>query len=168
MPMFRENYNGFFLNFMVNITKKESKGIGMIQSARLRKVEIFQGLSDDELQIAAPFCQEENVPEGITLCEEGARAEKLFILENGAISIRFKKGVNYAVQTPGKILGWSFLVPPNRYTASAVTITPSQLLVIKSPDFYDLVHRNTKIGLKIMDNLAQIVSSRLKAFVDYY
>jgi hypothetical protein len=49
-----------------------------------------------------------------------------------------------------------------------VTIAPSRLLVIKSPDFYDLVHKEAKMGLKIMDNLAQVVSSRLKAFVDYH
>lgn len=135
---------------------------------RLKNVDIFQGLADEELDIAAQFCQEESVPEGITLCEEGARADKLFILEQGAVSIRFKKGVHYAIQSPGKILGWSFLVPPNRYTASVVTISPSKLLVIKSPDFYDLIHKDKEMGLKIMDNLAQVVASRLKAYVDYY
>ncbi len=135
---------------------------------RLKNVDIFQGLADEELNIAAQFCQEESVPEGITLCEEGARADKLFILEQGAVSIRFKKGVHYAIQSPGKILGWSFLVPPNRYTASVVTISPSKLLVIKSPDFYDLIHKDKEMGLKIMDNLAQVVASRLKAYVDYY
>lgn len=135
---------------------------------RFKNVDIFQGLTDEELTIAAQFCQEESVPEGITLCEEGARADKLFILEQGAVSIRFKKGAHYAIQSPGKILGWSFLVPPNRYTASAVTISPSKLLVIKSPDFYDLIHNDKEMGLKIMDNLAQVVASRLKAYVDYY
>jgi CRP-like cAMP-binding protein len=140
----------------------------MILIERLRNVEIFQGLKDEELQVVARFCHEETMPEGCTLCEEGARAIKLFILEEGAISIRFMKGVNFAVQNPGKILGWSFLVPPNRYTASAVTIRPSKLLVINSPDFYALVNQDPKMGLKIMNNLAQVVASRMKAFVDYY
>jgi CRP-like cAMP-binding protein len=60
------------------------------------------------------------------------------------------------------------LVPPNRYTASAVTVRPSKLLVINSPDFYALVNQDPKMGLKIMNNLAQVVASRMKAFVDYY
>lgn len=140
----------------------------MIDIARLRNVEIFQGLNDEDLRTASGFCQEETAPEGVTLCLEGSRADKLFILEEGAVSIRFSKGANYAIQTPGKILGWSFLVPPNRYTASAVTIAPSKLLVIKSPDFYALVHTEAKMGLRIMDNLSQVVAGRLKAFVDYY
>ena len=140
----------------------------MIPVDRIRGVDIFQGLKDEELKIASQYCQEEKVPRGTTLCEEGARADKLFILEEGTVSIRFKKGVHFEIQGPGKILGWSFLVPPNRYTASAITVTPSRLLTIKSPDFYELVHKEAKVGLKIMDNLSQVVSGRLKAFVDYY
>jgi len=140
----------------------------MIAIERIRNVDIFQGLKDEELKVASQYCQEEKVPERTTLCEEGGRADKLFILEEGVVSIAFKKGVRFEIQGPGKILGWSFLVPPNRYTASAITVTPSRLLAIKSPDFYELVHKEAKMGLKIMDNLSQIVSGRLKAFVDIH
>ncbi len=140
----------------------------MIAIERLRNVEILDGLKDEELAVVARFCQEQSVPKDSLLCEEGAKATKLFILEEGAIAIRFKKGVNFTVRTPGRILGWSFLVPPNRYTASAVTIRPSKLLVIMGPDFYSLINSDPAMGVKIMNNLSQIVASRMKAFVDYY
>ena len=140
----------------------------MIAIERLRNVDIFQGLSDADLEVAASFCEEERFSAEISLCVEGSRADKLFILEEGAVSIRFSKGASYSIQEPGKILGWSFLVPPNRYTASVVAIRPSRVLTIKSPDFYKLVHQEPKIGLRIMDNLAQVVAGRLRAFVDYY
>ena len=140
----------------------------MVPTERIRNVEIFQGLKDEELKIVARFCKELQVPEKNLLCEEGARADKLFILEEGTVSIRFEKGASFEIKGPGKILGWSFLVPPYRYTASAVTVTRSRLLVIKSPDFYEMVHRDSKLGLKIMDNLAQLVSSRLKASVEIH
>ena len=140
----------------------------MIPTERIRNVEIFQGLKDEELKIVAQFCQELQVPEKNALCEEGARADKLFILEEGTVSIRFQKGAAFEIHGPGKILGWSFLVPPSRYTASAVTVTPSRLLTIKSPDFYELVHKDSRVGLKIMDRLAQVVSGRLKASVEIH
>jgi CRP/FNR family transcriptional regulator, cyclic AMP receptor protein len=140
----------------------------MITIDRLRKVEVFQGLSDGDLRKASSFCQDQTFPKGTVLCEEGARADKLLILEEGSVSIRFQKGVDFCIQTPGKILGWSFLVPPNRYTASAVTLVSSKLLVIKSPDFFELVHKEPAMGLKIMENLAQIVASRLRTFVDIH
>jgi len=40
--------------------------------------------------------------------------------------------------------------------------------VIKSPDFYELVHKDSRMGLKIMDRLAQVVSGRLKASVEIH
>ena len=140
----------------------------MVPTERIRNVEIFQGLKDEELKIVARFCKELQVPEKNLLCEEGARADKLFILEEGTVSVRFQKGAAFEIHGPGKILGWSFLVPPGRYTASAVTVTPSRLLVIKSPDFYELVHKHSRMGLKIMDSLAQVVSGRLKASVEIH
>ena len=140
----------------------------MVPVERIRNVDIFQGLKDEELTIVGQFCQEARANEKSTLCEEGVRAEKLFILEEGTVSIRFEKGASFEIRGPGKILGWYFLVPPYRYTATAVTVTPSRLLVIKSPDFYAMVHQDSKLGLKIMDNLAQVVSGRLKASVEIH
>jgi CRP-like cAMP-binding protein len=54
------------------------------------------------------------------------------------------------------------LVPPFLYTASAVTTIPSKVLVIKSPDFYYLIHKEPKMGMKVMNNLAQVIASRLR------
>ncbi len=40
------------------------------------------------------------------------------------------------------------------------------MLVIKSPDFYYLIHEEPKMGAKLMDNIAQVVASRLKGEAD--
>jgi len=138
----------------------------LISIDRLRKVEILQGLTEGELQNIAWFFQEENISEGVSLCQEGARADQLYILEQGSVWIRSEKLGQLNVNTPGKIVGWSFLVPPYRYTASAQTTSPSRFLVIKSPDFYYLIHKEPKMGVKVMDNLAQIMASRFKGSED--
>lgn len=134
----------------------------MISIDRLREVEILQGLSEWELQSIAQFFSEETIAAGVSLCEESARADQLYILQQGSVSLSSKKLGQLDINTPGKIVGWSFLVPPYRYTASAVTTTPSRLLVIKSPDFYYLIHKEPKMGMKVMNNLAQIMASRFK------
>ena len=148
--------------FLLGLERKlAAGGRAMINIDQLRNVDIFQGLTDWELKIVSQFFQEENVTEGVTLFQEGERADRLFILEEGAVSLMLEEGEQYSVTTPGKIIGWSFLVPPNRYTASAVTTAPSKLLVIKSPDFYYLIHKELRMGVKVMENLAQVVASRL-------
>ena len=134
----------------------------MVSIDWLRKVDILQGLSEEELQSIAQFFEEENVNAGGTLCEEGASAERLYVLEQGKVSISSKRGGQYDIDTPGKIVGWSFLVPPFLYTASAVAKTPSKILVIKNPDFYYVIHKEPKVGMKVINNLAQVIASRLK------
>jgi hypothetical protein len=152
----------FIENFIRRLEREQTSGSGqVISSDRLRRVEFLQGLEEEELKGLSPFFEEEQVASGVTLCEEGARAERLFVLEQGGVSIRSKKGRQYSIDTPGKIVGWSFLVPPFLYTASAVTTTPSKLLVIKSPDFYYVLHKEPRMGMKVINNLAQVVASRL-------
>ena len=133
----------------------------LISADRLRKVDFLQGLAEGELRSITHFFEEENVGVGVTLCQEGARAERLYVLEQGRISISSKNSRQYHIDTPGKTVGWSFLVPPFLYTASAVTTAPSKLLVIKSRDFYDFIHNDSQMELKVLSNMTQVIASRL-------
>lgn len=155
---------GEFLEGFIQDLERElaAAGKGPIHIDRLRTVEIFQGLTDWDLKIVAQFFQEEQVKSGMLLCKEGEMADRLFILEKGVVTLTTQKGESYELQTPGKIIGWSFLVSPNLYTATANTLTSCCLLVMKSPDFYYLIHKEPKMGVKVMDNLARVVASRLK------
>jgi len=136
-------------------------GRNLINIDRLRKVDVLQGLTDWELKVVAQFLRDETVAEGVTLFEEGKKADRLFILEAGEVMVRLPRGESYPIRTPGKIIGWSFLIPPNRYTASGQTMAPSSLLVMQSPDFYYLIHKEPRMGVKVMANLAQVVAGRL-------
>jgi CRP/FNR family cyclic AMP-dependent transcriptional regulator len=147
--------------FQVLEKKLAQGGRSPINIDRLRKVDVLQGLTDWELTVIAQVFREETVAEGVTLFEEGQKAERLFILEEGEISVQIPNGESYQIHSPGKIIGWSFLIPPNRYTASGSTTTPSKLLVIESPDFYYLIYKEPRMGVKVMANLAQVVAGRL-------
>jgi CRP-like cAMP-binding protein len=155
---------GEFLEGFIRDLERElsAAGKGLISIDRLRAVEIFQGLTDWDLKIVAQFFHEEQIQPGVLLCKEGEMADRLFILEEGGVTLTTQKGESYELRTPGKIIGWSFLVSPNLYTATAKTRTSCSLLVMKSPDFYYLIHKEPKMGVKVMDNLARVVASRLK------
>jgi hypothetical protein len=156
----KEFMEGFVRRLASELATGRREGVNI---ERLRKVDILQGLMDGELQSIAQYFEEENVEAGVTLCEEGTNADRLFVLEQGRVSIRSRKGgQQYDIETPGKIVGWSFLVPPFVYTASAVTSAPSKVLVIKSPDFYYVIHKEPKMGMKVVNNLSQVIASRLK------
>jgi len=152
----------FMEHFIGRLGKGMEPGRGeTIRADRLRDVDIFQGLTEGELQRVAPLFEAKSVAAEFTLFEEGTRAERLYILEQGCVSLQSKKGRQYDLDTHGKVIGWSFLVPPFLYTASAKTKTPCEVLVIKSPDFYYLVHSEPEMGVKVIRNLAQVIASRL-------
>jgi signal-transduction protein with cAMP-binding, CBS, and nucleotidyltransferase domain len=153
-----------FMEGLIQRLEREQASVKkeVVRIERLRNVDILQGLSEEEVQSIAQFFEEEDVAAGVTLCEESASAERLYVLEQGRISISSKIGGQYDIDTPGKIIGWSFLVPPFLYTASAVAMTPSKVLVIKSPDFYYVIHKEPAMGMKVINNLSQVIASRLK------
>jgi len=153
-----------FLERFIHDLEKNAAAAGKesIPIDRLRRVEILRGLTDGELTLAAQFFQEEKVPGGVTLCKEGGVADRLYILEEGTVTLTNPNGDSYELETSGEVIGWSFLVSPNLYTATATTVTPCRLLVMKSPDFYYLIHKDPRMGVKVMDNLARVVASRLK------
>jgi CRP-like cAMP-binding protein len=134
----------------------------VVSTHRLRKADFLQGLAGEVLQRIAHFFEVEDVGEGVTLCEEGERAKRLYVIEEGKVSVSSKDGRKYHIDTPGKIVGWSYLVPPFLYTASVATMTPSKLLVTKGKNFYYFIHKEPKIEMKVLSNLTQIIASRLR------
>lgn len=141
-----------------------SAGRNLISAERLATVDILKGLTEWELRSVSQFFQAEDFEAGVSLCREGERADRLFILEEGSVSIRMQGGESLTIDTPGRTVGCSFLVPPNRYTASAVTLTPAKMLIIQSPDFSYVIHKAPRLGIKVMANLAQVVAGRLGQF----
>ena len=152
----------FMEDFIGRLDRELASGRrAVINIDRLREVDILEGLMEGELESIAQYFIEENVNAGVTLCEEGACADRLYVLEEGKVSLSSKKGNQYDISLPGKTVGWSFLVPPFLYTASAATTMPCRVLVIKSPDFYYIIHKEPTTGMKVINNLARVIASRL-------
>ncbi|OGP95406.1 MAG: hypothetical protein A2157_18465 [Deltaproteobacteria bacterium RBG_16_47_11] len=72
----------------------------VIKIDRLRKVDILEGLAEGELQSIAQYFEEENVNAEVTLCEEGRDADRLYVLEQGRVSISSKKGGQHDIDIP--------------------------------------------------------------------
>jgi CRP-like cAMP-binding protein len=140
----------------------------MIPKNRIENSELFVGLSEESLQELAGICQQEVGPKGALLCKDGAIAEKLYILENGKVLIKFKSGFSFDISVPGQILGWSALINPHRFKADAICEEDSNLISIRSSDFFELSRKHRDIGFVVMNNLSGIIFKRLQDFAEYY
>ncbi len=137
----------------------------------LQETEIFRGFTKQELTEIAKLCYEESHADCVNLFEEGGPAKKLYLIVEGKISLEKRvqlgrsgssRRATVSIQGPGQVIGWSSLVPPLVYTMTGVCLEPVKLLVIDGDDLRQLMNRDSKVGLKLMDAIAALVKERME------
>lgn len=133
----------------------------------LKSSKLFNGLSDEVLEKIAGICREESYKRGATIISEGDRAQNLYILEEGLVAIRIQPAAQEsimvsALKEKGQIFGWSALVEPGKYSASAVCLEDSKVIVIQAATLLALLEEFPAVGFVVMRKLVAIVGSRLR------
>jgi CRP-like cAMP-binding protein len=141
----------------------------MVTIEQIKIAEIFSGLGDAELQKIIPICHEETLPKGTVIWKEGDSADRIYILQKGKARINLRGKSIIDITDSGKILGWSAFVKYNKYyTATAECLEDSTFIRITALDIMSLFRENQSIGLKVMDNLADVIARRLENIVEHY
>ena len=143
-----------------------------VTAETLRRFEIFEGFTDVELGEVAQLCRREQYDNGARIFEEGRSAEILYLLLDGKISLERKvqlgrsgssRQATVSILTPGHVLGWSGVVEPCVYTATANCIEPTAVLAINGIELRRFMARDPEAGLKLMTAIAEIVRGRMEA-----
>lgn len=132
---------------------------------QLKKCAIFQGLTDEELQVLLDCVTFEDFKVGEPILTEGSRYQSLWVLLQGQCAV-LKNGTKHtnelACLEPGSVFGeMSFfeLVP---HSASVIAKLPSHTMRINRADFEGLRIKDQQIAYKISLNVIQILSDRLR------
>lgn len=139
----------------------------MVSVQRLKEFALFKGLTDSDLEEIAKLCQVQTLHEGDRILDEGTRATNLHICCSGKVDIVtwVKKPWNRYVRVhqsqPGEAFGWSALVAPYNYSASAICAEDGEEIRIKGTDLLELLHQHPDMGYTIMENLAADIGSRM-------
>ena len=140
----------------------------MTDMAFLKQADIFQQLDDQQLAVIISCCSEQTFQNGEKLFSEKEEAKHLWLLKEGSIDLRFElpghltsrdntvSTVNSAV-----VIGWSALVPPNRYTLSAYcTSRTCTVVMIETEGLLKLFEEDRRMGYLIKSYLLRVVGSR--------
>ena len=133
----------------------------MIPIDELRKYEILAELDPAELKFLSVMAEAIHVREGEVLIQAGLPARTLYILQEGNLMVAFPDDRAITFHKPGRVVGWSALVSPTRYTASVTCLTDSTLITFPGSELLRLVQRNVVIGTKIMRNISEVLGRRL-------
>lgn len=137
----------------------------------LRRVEIFSGLSDDELLQLASSCKPRRLAAGEIVFQEGDDGDALMIILVGcvrvSISTRLPNGTFSSSTINMLYVGQSFgemvLLGGATRSATVTTVEASTLLVIREHDFAMVCERNPRIGYRVMRNMASDLAYKLRS-----
>lgn len=140
----------------------------MITKEFLAVFELFKGIPETVLQEIAAISQEVSINKDGYVFREGEKADLLHLLVKGSIALRVNltsrpDSVTVSiVSRPHQTLGWSGVVRPFHYTASAFCEEDSQLVAIPAEEFQNILENNPEAGYKIMLRITEIISDRLR------
>lgn len=148
----------------LNLSKQES------ETEILRKIPIFQDLSNREFKIIAKILYERVYEVGEYMFETGQPGAAMFIIKEGAIQITrtSKSGEELVLATigNGEFVGELALLDSSPRSASAFVIKQTLALAIFRSDLEKLFESSPELGNKVMRRLATVIGMRLKATND--
>jgi len=139
----------------------------MISIQILKEFGLFKGLGNSELSQIAKLCHERSLDDGASCFVQGNKATEIHLCRSGKVNIVVKIhepwGMEVMVHTAkaGEVFGWSALVEPYIYTASARCDGKIEEIYIKGSELIDLFEQSPHIGYNLMSNLSAGISSRL-------
>lgn len=134
----------------------------------LAEFDLFRDIPMDALTEISGICETTTVEKDNFVFREGDIADRLHLLVSGSIALRVNLTsrpdfvtVSF-INTPHKAIGWSGVVTPKHYTASAFCEEETELISIPSDKFMEILDRHPQAGYKIMLRITEIISDRLR------
>jgi CRP-like cAMP-binding protein len=132
----------------------------------LRSVHAFTELSVRELKEVAEICHHREYRSGETVFAQGDPGLGMYIVQQGKIAILMNESDDrtreLAVLSVGDFFGEIGLIDESPRSASAVCRTDCRLIGFFRPDLFELIEKDSRLGIKIVLKLAEILSERLR------
>jgi CRP/FNR family cyclic AMP-dependent transcriptional regulator len=124
----------------------------------LQQVELFQGLSDDELETLFGNTSSRSFPKNTVVIHENDPADSLFIIESGKVKVYCsdKNGKEFIMNTQaeGDYFGELALLDDSTRSASVRTVEKSSFCIIFKENFNRVLDEHPNIARKMIRNLA--------------
>lgn len=134
------------------------------------KLEIFSGLSPTSIDLVIPLLEACSYPGRTTIYEQNQDAKHFFILISGEVVVKHKpydgEAITIARVCPEDVIGWSAALGRSKYTSSAYTENPCEMVRIDVTELRKFCQKNPQLGKLIMEKFAQGIAYRLKSTYD--
>ncbi len=128
--------------------------------------DLFKGVSQRFITRIGKGSEEQTLKRNTIIFKKGEPASDFYVLISGDVHIVLgeggAEGATLAVSKPGEVFGWSALVAPYRYTATARCVRDTTLIKISRDILEADVKEHPDEGISVLKNLTEIVAGRLR------
>ena len=125
--------------------------------------DLFKGVSQRFITRIANGAEEQTYKKNSTIFKKDEQASHFYVLVAGEVHIEIGGAEQtFGVGKPGEVFGWSALVEPYRYTATARCVKETRVLKISRDLLEAAVKEHPGEGLAVLKNLTGIVARRLR------
>jgi CRP-like cAMP-binding protein len=134
----------------------------------LAGVELFEGLSPDEIKKVCELCKQREFSENEIVAAQNSPGLEMFIIQEGFVEVSVQRKGGSAGKVivnlgTGQTVGEMSLIDQGLRSATVKAITnPTIVQVITQEEFEQLCDRDNHIGYIVMRNIATDLSFRLR------
>jgi CRP-like cAMP-binding protein len=132
-----------------------------VEPNMLRNIPLFEDMDEETRYKLSRLMNHILIQEGDVLTQQDEVAHSFYVILAGNYMVYFKNGRALTLHERGQIIGWSSIVTPFKYTASAVALTRGEALSMSSADFRQLLQEDNRISEKMMLKISAIISKRM-------
>jgi CRP-like cAMP-binding protein len=124
----------------------------------LKRVPLFQGLTDRSLEAIAGLAHEIDFEDGQPLTTEGDAGEAFFLLLEGRVEVT-RGGAPIGPLGPGDFIGEISLIDGRPRSATTMAVGPVRALEVCRPEFLELMERHPAVRHGILVALTDRIRS---------
>jgi CRP-like cAMP-binding protein len=147
----------------------------------LRRSPVFEGIPDEHLDRLAEHARTEDFAPGSDIFGDGQPADSFYLLMEGKVRLFFsvrrwhpsdeeealhRAGAAapfHTVSHPGHPIGWSAIVEPYAYRATARALEPTRMLLLERPFIESYARERPDFGLAFMRRILGLIGGHLRA-----
>ena len=127
----------------------------------------FADLAPPDRALIASCGQKRPFAAGDYLAREGDAADQLFWIESGELTIEThvpgRGAVALATLGAGEVAGWSWLLPPHRWTVDLRARVQSQVIALDGVCLRNQCTKDPRLGFELVRRFAGVMTERLRA-----
>jgi CRP/FNR family transcriptional regulator, cyclic AMP receptor protein len=132
----------------------------------LHDVPIFQGMSDEALELLSGCASNIRFTDGEMLFREGDDANVFYVVRHGRVALDMfvpaRGPMTIETVDPGEVIGWSWLFPPYRWHFDAKALGLVRATVFGGACLREKCEQDTAFGYDLMSRFAQVLIERLQ------